>query len=129
MSYSEVLERVTEYNAGRRKSMDGDAPPVVGWFPEMFGSIADMVSAFDSSAENGDVSAGYKTDPYPIRAKNNFKLGYVCALRKAVRRQYCSGKSGVFTDVTPFRLARESHAQAELFGNVTKDLEKSVKEN
>lgn len=126
MSYSELLEHVKSYSGERRRSMDDGGSPAVKWFPEAYDSLRGMVDGLDSSSENSDVEAGYKTDAYPLRAVTNFKLGYVCAVRKDVRRLYCSGSSDPFTDVTPFRLGRESAAQAELFATVMKTLDENV---
>lgn len=120
MGYDSARSALSEYRRAQQGGLVGDARPM--WFPSQFGGVKAMAAAFDSSAENGQVAAGYATGTATERIPAHLRLDYVCALRRDVRRQYVSGDDGIYTDVTPFRHGALSSHGAGLFAAAMDDV-------
>ena len=113
MGYGEVRSRLSEYRKAHEDALIGTERPK--WFASLFGTVQAMLAAFSSDSENVKVSSTYATGKAAEREAAHMKLDYVCAMRRDARRQYASGRDGIYTDVTPFRHGAFSAHGADLF--------------
>lgn len=115
MGYKAAYERLYKYRDGHIASLLGET--ALSWFTSAFGSLAEMLHDFRSDGENREIAGNYATGTDDERTASNIRLDYVCGLRREIRKQYLSGPSGVYTDVTPFRHGVMSAHGGYLFDN------------
>ena len=100
MGFAAAMSAVGAYRAERVGALLGEYAP--SWFLSAWGSVADMLKAFTSDAENKAILKLYATGKAEARRAAHIRHDYVCGLRREVRKQYVSGETGLVTDVTPF---------------------------
>lgn len=113
MSYQAARDGLASHRKKQISSLLGEAGG--SWFLDAWSSVADMLKAVSSDAENKSVASKYANASCAERAGGHIRLDYVCALRREVRKQYVSGESDVCTDVTPFRHGVMSAHGANVF--------------
>ena len=114
--YGDVIEAIKGYRDGKIAALLGETAK--SWFTSAWGSIREMLEVFKSDDENAAISSLYVSGTAGERMKAHMRHDYVCGLRREVRKQYVSGESGVYTDVTPFRHGVLSTHGAILFDDV-----------
>ena len=120
MGYAEAMKAARAHREGKIASLLGERAQ--SWFLSAWDSVASMLKAFGSDAENKAVSELYVGGTAETRMQAHAKLDYVCGLRREIRKQYVSGEDGIYTDVTPFRHGVLSAHGANLFDNALDQL-------
>lgn len=113
MSYSDAHSALEAYRRDHIGGSLGDKP--ARWFSSAFSSTKEMLDKFSSDEENRKVAETYADKEFDARIPANLKLDYVISLRREVRKQYVSGDSDMYTDVTPFRHGAMSAHGASIF--------------
>ena len=114
--YGDARRAVKGHRGGKIAALLGETAQ--SWFTSAWGSIREMLGAFKSDDENAAISGLYVSGTVAERMKAHMRHDYVCGIRREVRKQYVSGESDVYTDVTPFRHGVLSAHGAILFDDV-----------